>query len=193
MLRIAQVQEIEELLLQLPDLVEQQERRATGFPHNADLWLKSLERAFVANRQYQGGSIAALRGGLVAAQLGQKPVELEFRSHAGRARVLSAVASQAIQRAADVAAAVLAGDRARLGEAERVAQHIVAAAASRGLVVPREASVSSAEYLGALRHSLAASEDLETAAVHLEGLVGPVDALVLIDRALTPFLRAKPR
>jgi hypothetical protein len=188
MLRIMHIEEIEGLLLLLPDLVRQQERRSTAFPPNAGAWLSSLEKVLAANRLYQAGNIATLRSGLVAAEQGQVPPGLQFRGRPNRSRVTYAVASQALQRAAEIASTLMAESRPRLAEAERVAQQIVAAALSRGLITTREEGVSHTQHLRMLRSSFVTSSDLESAVVHLEGLVGPHDALILLDRALTPHL-----
>ncbi len=183
MLSIMQVEEFADFLLLLPDLVQQQERRSADFATNAVAWLNSLERVFAASRLHQAGSIAMLRSGVVAAEHGQVPGGIEFRGRPSRSRVLNAVASQALQRAAEVASILIAENRPRLAEAERVARQIVAAALSRGLVVAREGGMSNTQYLRILRRSLVPSGDLESAMVHLEGLVGPHDALILLDRA----------
>jgi hypothetical protein len=186
MLRITQIEEIEGFLLLLPDLVRQQERRSTGFTPNAAAWLSSLEKVFVANRLYQAGNIATLRSGLVAAEQGQVPPGLQFRGRPNRTRVTFAVAWQALQRAAEIASTLVAESRPRLAEAERVAQQIVSAALSRGVITAREEGVNHTQYLQILRSSLVASGDLENAIIHLEGLVGPHDALILLDRSLIP-------
>lgn len=188
MLRIAQVEEIKDLLLLLPDLVQQQGRRSPDFAQNAGAWLNSLEKVFTANRLYQAGKIAALRSGLVAAEQGQVPTGLEFRGLPSRSRILNAVASQALQHAAEVASALIAENRPRLAEAERIAHQIVAAVFSRGVIITRGEAGGNTQYLRMFRRSLVASSDLEIAAVHLEGLVGPHDALILFDRALAPRL-----
>jgi hypothetical protein len=187
MLRIVHIEEIENLLLLLPILVQQQERRSADFAPNAREWLNSLEKAFAANRLYQAGYIATLRSGLVAVEQGQVPAGLEFRGRPSRSRTSSAVASQALQRAAEVTSTLIAENRLRLAEAERVAQQIVAIALSRGLIAARNEEVNNTQYLQMLRHSFVASSDLENAFVHLEGLVGPQDALILFDRALAPY------
>jgi hypothetical protein len=188
MLRITQVEEFANLLLLLPDLVQQQERRSADFTPRAIAWLNSLEKVFAASRLYQAGSIAMLRSGLVAAEQGQVPAGLQFRGRPTRSRVLNTVAWQALQRAADMASTLIAENQPRLAEAERVAQQIIAAALSRGLIAGRAQGVSNTEYLRMLRRNLVTSVDLESAVVHLEGLVGPYDALICIDRALAPHL-----
>ena len=193
MLRLMHVDEINELLLRLPMLVQAQEQRSPTFPGDAKAWLKSLEAAFSASRLYQAGSVAALRSGFVAAEHGQVPQGLEFRGRATRTRVVNAAASQALHRAADLAAGVVSDNQPRFAEAERLAAQIVAAAWSRQLIAAREDGDSNSQCLAALRHSLTSHSDLENGLIHLEGLVGPHDALVFLDRALTPYLSTTAR
>ena len=188
MLRIMHAEEIAGLLLLLPDLVRQQDRRATDFVPNASAWLSSLEGILTAGRLYQAGSIAMLRSSLVAAEQGRLPSELQFRGHPTRSRVMAAVASQVLQRAADIASALIAEDQPRRAEATRIALQIVAAAISRRLIAVRPEGMSNTQYLRMLRRNFATGDDLERAAVHLDGLVGPYDALILIDRALAQSL-----
>jgi hypothetical protein len=188
MLRITQIEEIANLLLLLPALIHEQEQRSTDFVPRADAWLNSLERVFSSNRLYQAGSIATLRSALVATKQGQVPAGIEFRGPPSRSQVLNAAASHALQRAADIASTLMAENQPRLSEADRLAQQIASAALSRGLIKPREAEVSNTQYLRTLRRSLAASDELENAFVHIEGLVGLHDALILFDRALASYI-----
>ena len=127
-----------------------------------------------------------LRSGLVSAEQGQPPQGFQIRGPAHRSRVVNAVALHALQRAADIAAALVADNEQRFAEAERVARQIVAAVRSRSLVPIRDPRVTNTQYLREFRRSLAANPELESAVVHLEGLVGPHDALVFFDRALVP-------
>jgi hypothetical protein len=190
MLNIVQIEEIEHLLLQMPGLVEQQEQRSINFEQNASAWLKSVEGKFTANRLYQAGYIATLRSSLIAAEQGLIPAGFEFRNRPGRSKLLHAVASQALQHAAEVASNLITENRVRISEAERTAQQIVAAAFSRGLIPVRDEGMTNTQYLQMLRRSFATVSDLENAFAHLEGLVGPNDALILFDRALAPYFPA---
>ncbi len=108
---------------------------------------------------------------------------------AGR-KYLNAAASQALQRAAELASALIAENRPRLAEAERVVQQVVAVALSRELIAARDEAMTGTDYLVMVRKNLSASSDLDSAFVALEGLVGPTDALVLLDRALSPYFGA---
>ena len=193
MLRLMQIDEISDLLLRLPDLVHQQERRSVDFAQNTRAWLSSLEKAFIANRLHQAGSIAMLRTGLVAAEQGQLPAGYEFRGRPTRLRVLNVVASQALQRATEIASVVITENQARIAEAERVARQIVAVAVSRKLILERAETVDNTQYLQMLRRGMVTNADLESAVAHLEGLVGPQDALILLDRALAAYLDVTTR
>lgn len=188
MLHIRNVEEIENFLLLLPDLVRQQESGSAAFVENVDFWLNSLERVFEANRLYHAGNIAMLRSTMVAVKQGQMPRGIELRGRQSRSRLLKAVASEATQHGAEVASRVIEENRPRIEEATRIAQQIIAAALSRGLITKRGDRMDNNGYLIMIRRSLAAISELESAVVHLEGLVGPQDALVLLDRALAPHL-----
>jgi hypothetical protein len=187
MLRIVQIEEIEGLLFLLPDLVQQQQQRSPDFASNVSNWLSSLEEVFTSNRLYLAGNMAALRSGLVSVEQGQVPSGIEFRTRASRSRVVAAVASQALQRAAEMTSALLAENRSHLSEAEQIARQIVASAKSRGLITRQEPETSTTQYLQFLRRELGSNEDLENGFIMLEGLVGPQDTLVLIDQMLSSY------
>jgi len=194
MLRLANIEEIEALLLQLPALVQQQERHSTEFARLAGTWLEALERALVANRLHQAATIAALRSTLIAAKQGQVPAGLTFRGgRPTRWRVSNAIASEALRRATEIANVLMEDNKPRFQDAERVAQQLAAVAVSRGVVGARAAGVTNTDYLAAVRRRILELSELATAMVHLEGLVGPHDALVLIDRALSPHAAAMAR
>lgn len=188
MLSIVHLEEIESLLLKLPTLVQQQEQRNPEFPTRVRDWLTALERVFVANRLHQAGGIAAIRSALIAAEQGQVPAEVKFRGRPTRSRVLNTVASQCLQQATAMSTALAGEHRTRITEAERIARQVVAAAVSRNLVPRPPAQSDATHYLRTLRQSFVSSSDLEAAIVHVEGLVGPNDLLVLLDRALVHHL-----
>ncbi len=186
MLRTLQVEEIARLLLLLPDLVEQQQRGSTTFASNATEWLKSLEQLLLANRLHQAGTIAMLRADLVLAEHGDARGAQPVGSRPSRFRLVSAAAVEALRRASDIASALITENQPRLAEADRVAQQIAAIAVSRGLVPARPTTTSNTQYLHMTRWTLASS-DLENALTVLDGLVGPHDALIFLDRALAPY------
>jgi hypothetical protein len=189
-LRLVNLEELEGLLLQLPEIVRQQEQRSYEFAQQVRTWLSALETALTSNRSHLAGNVAAIRSALIAAEHGQVPTDLKFRGRATRTRVHSTVASQCLQQAAALATGFVGEHRQRFSEAERVARQLVAAAVARGLVSAVPAERDNTQYLKYIRKALASQGDLEAAAVHVEGLVGPHDLFVLLDRALTRHLQA---
>lgn len=186
MLRIASADEIGGLLLELPALFRLQEQRSVEFPARTREWLSALEQTFTANRLYQAGLVAALRSDITSAEQGQLPPDLQFRGRVTRSKAMGAMASRALQGAAEIASAIMAENGARFAEAERVSSQIVATARSRGELPAREPKASDSQYLRGVRHAFASIADLDMATTHLEGLVGPQDALAFLDRALGP-------
>ena len=192
MLHVRNVEEIEDLLLLLPALVRQQESGTADFAEIVDCWLNSLEKVFEANRLYHSGSIAMLRSSIVSVKQGQVLRGIELRGRQTRSRLLKASASQAMQGGAEVASHVIEENRPRIQEATRFAQQIIAAAFSRSLIAKRSERMDNTAYLNMIRQSFRTISDLESAVVQLEGLVGPQDALILIDRELTSHLNLRP-
>lgn len=190
MLRLMHVEEIGRILLLLPNLVLLQQQRSNDFAPNAGTWLNTLEKTFAACGLSQAGTIAMLRSELANAEQGQVPAGLEFRGQSTRTRVVNAVASQVLQRATEVASTLLGENRPRFAEAERIALELVALVLSRGLIPAWGEGVSNSQYLRNLRQVLLGHDDLKGAIVHLEGLVGPNDALIFLDRALAAYLDA---
>ena len=184
MLGIASAEEIGALLLELPALVRLQEGRSVDFPQRTSDWLSSLEQALSANRLYQAGLVAALRSGITSAAQGQLPLGVQFQGRATRSKIMTATASQALHGAAQIASGIMGDNAPRFAEGERVAHQISAIARSRGLLPARESTASNSLYVRAVRQVLVEIADLESAMVHLEGLVGSRDAVVFLDRAL---------
>lgn len=192
MLRLLQFEEIEGLFAQSGRLVTLQELRSTDFVPETVSWLKDLERAFEANSLVESALIAGLRSGVDAAAAGAYPPGLTGRGFPSRAKVAALLAGQAIGRAAEIGSGLIAANRPRFLEAEVVAQRLAAGLRSLDLVPLRDLATSHGDWLRATRAVLATRADLEPATVHLEGLVGPYDALMILDRALAAGAGVSP-
>ena len=184
MLRLIQIEEIQSLMLRVSSLVEQQKQRSPDFATGTASWLELLEGSLAANRLYQAGRIAAMRSSLLAAEHGQIPVDISLRSRPTRTRVVNAVAARVLREASEVTGSLLGEHQNRLSEGERIAQQVIAVAAARRILPRREPRVDNSRFLQDLRRTLARGDDLEVAVIHLEGVVGVQDALILLDRAL---------
>lgn len=184
MLSIVQLEEIEAVLLRLPNLVGEQAGHGRTFAASAAGWLASLESVLTANRLYQAGDIAALRSSLSAAVQGQVPSGVTVTGRPTRGKIAGLAASHVLRRASEIASGVAAENRPRFSEAERLAQQIISAALAKNVVHPADGVVSG-EYLQTVRRDLRSNPELGAAVVHLEGLLGSRDTLVFLDRALT--------
>lgn len=186
MLRLLNLEEIEGALLQVPSLVHGQKQRSPDFASSVIKWLEQVEQVLSANRIAKAGAIAALRSELLSVERNQAPA-VQFRGKPTKAQMLAAAASQSLQKAADVVSNLIDHHRPRFVEAERIAHQVVAAARARRLLA--NASADEGDRTGSLRalhQRLRQDGDLAAATVHLEGLVGAHDLLILLDRADNP-------
>src|SRR5688572_9795010 len=119
MLRIMQLEEIENALLMLPAIIDRQRSGNPEFGDHAIAWLERLEKVLIEIRSFQAGQVAAIRGGLAAVDVRRSPDTTEFRGRATRTRLRNAAAVQALHQAADLAGTVLAENRQRVTDAER--------------------------------------------------------------------------
>jgi hypothetical protein len=188
MLRIAHIEELTNLLLHVPSLIQMQEERSADFASSVSAWMKTLEDSLAAARLPQTALVAAARGTLLAAEYGQIPSGVAFQGRMTRSRIIGAAGLDALNKATSVASSVLMDNQVRLGEASRVAYQIAARAMSHGAISRRDPDASNSQYLSELRVALAEIDECKAALVHLEGLLGPYDALVALDRAIQPFI-----
>lgn len=182
--RLVHAEALSELMLELPVLANKYDSKSPEFVGKALQWLESLEQLFTANRMYEAGSVALLRAKITSVEQGQISIRAEFRSKPTRSQLLSAAALEALNDAARIAESLIEENKSRLLDAGKVARQVISAAAAMGLLFPRNPTVSSNAYLQEIRRSLQSNSDLSNALVHLDGLVGQNDSLILLDRAL---------
>ncbi len=185
MLRIVNLEEIENLLLRVSALADLQEQRDPDFVREAREWFARIEEALANNRMAVAGNVAALRGLLVSAERGAVPAGVELHGRATGRRIREAAAAHLLREAADLVSRTIAKDRERIAEAERLALQLVAIAKAKGLVRERPAGENLTDMLRALWRVISGDPELSAGAVTLEGLVGKNDALVILDRAIT--------
>jgi hypothetical protein len=183
MLNLIQFEKTERHLLSLSAVVDLQQSRATGFGQAALDWLIAGEDALRAANLASGvGSIAALRSRLLAGLQSGEPSQ---RSRKAR----DLITSRVLEEAQRVMSQSLEPTAARVREAEQLAFRVVAVARAKGVLA--DLVSMGFEHQATLQQLQAALErdpDTASALVHMIGLVGRFDALVVLDRA-TPELR----
>jgi hypothetical protein len=183
MVRLIQVDEIEQLLLQLPHIVELQDEQPTAFIARATQWMDLLEQALVAAHAYQAGRIAVLRSGLVFARHTVARDAAESSAPLTRARRLVLEASTALDEASAIATNIVDEYRPRFADADRKLHELLARGRELGTLPLGPNNPTQAQLIEA-RHAIAAQPELERAYVAVETIVGAEDALQILGRAL---------
>jgi hypothetical protein len=185
MLRIVNLEEFHRLLLRVPALVDELEERTADAPGAVRSWLIEVEGALENNRMPLAGNIAGLRARLDSASRGAVPGGVVLTGSVTKRKVRYAVAAEVLKDAADTIAAELEADGARIDEADLLARQLVVAAQVKGLVNGPPSRADHADTIQALWTAVLSEPEIGPGAVHLLSLVGPSDAVIVLDRAIT--------
>jgi len=185
MLRIVNLEEIQGMLLRIPGLVDLQKRGDTGFAQEVGQWLSELEQLLHNNNMSVAGNIAALRALLISAERGVIPAEIEFHGRPTKRKIQEAAAAYVLRQTGDLISSVLEKDHGRVAEAERMARQMLALAKAKGLIRERPDGENFTDILKGAWMSLSSDPDISPGAINVEGLVGPQDALIVLDRAIS--------
>lgn len=182
-LNVVQVEEIRDLLLQVPRLVDGLEAHESGFINGVLDWLKAAEGILENNRLAAVSQVATLRASLIEAIRGVRSSELVFAGRPTARKVREATAAEVLQRGTELMHTTIAEREAVFQEAERIARQIMAVAHAKGLLASHEAD-GPRHSLSHLEDRVAADPDLTAVHAHLIALVGSADILIFLDRAL---------
>lgn len=183
MMHIANIEEIQGMLLRVPELVNCFERRDPGFAEWVKDWLVQAEQVLVNNRLAAAADVAVLRGMLISAERGILPSGIEFNGKKTARKIKDAAAMDALRMAEELVSSTIKIPAAQVYEGERVMRQLVALAQRKGLI-PEESEGEHAGILKAAWRAISHDPELGQAAAHLAGLVGAYDALILLDRML---------
>jgi hypothetical protein len=185
MLRIVNLEEIQSMLLRISRLVDLQDRRDPDFVQEVKRWLSKLEKVLENNHISTAGNIAVLRAMLVSAERGLIPAGIEFHGRPTGRKIRGAAAAYVLRRACDIVSSVIQRDCERIAEAERMTRQLVALAKARGLIQELPGGDNFTDMLMAVWRTLSADEELSPGTISVEGLIGPYDALIVLDRIMT--------
>ena len=184
MLRIVNLEEIQKLLCQVSGLVDGIEGKNSQAIEDVRNWLIKLELTLENNRLPLTANIAVLRGVLDSSKKGAIPAGIVFHERVTIRKIREVTASDVVKRAVELVSDAIENDNLRVAEAERIGQQLVTAAKFKGYIT---SIVDRSDHIGHLKSILSlieADTDLVQAAVHLRGLVGANDALIVLDRGL---------
>ncbi len=182
MLRIAQLEEIEQLLREASILIEAQRADEVGFPDLTESWVRRLEIILGNNRLSTSGRLAGLRGLLLASGNGTNSINVSFSGKVTRRKLRRAVAADVINKAINVVDSTIHADRTRINEASAIALRLVSQANHEHLLDGKMGNVEHSKYLYRL---MSKQESMSEGISVLEGQLGKVDSLISIDRALS--------
>ncbi len=184
MLRIVNLEEIRDLIRRVPDLVDLQEKRDPDFVPDVKMWLILLEKTLENNRMQVVGNVASLRGILISSERGVIPEGIEFQGRSSTRKIKEATAAHVLRQVTDLVSSVIQKDIDRLIDAERLGRQLVALAKAKGLIGEDAIAATHTERLKVIWQTLSADPDIGPGTVNIEGLVGPHDALIVLDRTI---------
>lgn len=184
MLRIIQLEEIQSLLLQVPRFVGMLEEKDTGAVPAIKAWLEKIEEALQNNRLPVVSIVAGLRGELISAERGALLDHITIHGRLTTRKMKQAVAADVIKRTGAIVVEAIHGDKERISKAEEICQQLIALARAKSLVVLPLEGMDHTQSLKALWSKLSSDHDIAAGTVNIEGLVGPDDSLIVLDRTL---------
>ena len=185
MLRIVNLEEIQNLLLRVPSIVELGEKGDFGFVSCVKKWLTHMEIVLKNNKLSASANVAACRGLLISSEHGNIPSGLDFKGNVTKRKVREATATRCISETVHVVSDRIQKDVERVDEAERIIRQLVSIAKAKGLIVKVTEDNNFGDALNFVWKSMSADQVLTQGTISVEGLVGPHDALILLDRAIT--------
>jgi hypothetical protein len=185
MLRIVNIEEIQNYLLEIPNMINSVEKRETEFIDNLKIWLSDLEKVLNNNHMSEAGNIASYRGILISASRGIIPNEITFYNRLSKRKIIESTATYIIQQTSNLISAVIQKDKDRFFEAERLTRQIVAIAKKKGMIKESSNGNYDTDLLKHIWKSMSSDKNLSTGLINIEGLVGPHDALIILNRVIT--------
>ena len=182
MLALPHLAEIERHLLLLSPLADDVESRGMRVAERVRDWIREAEELLRRYGMVQAGDLAVIRTELAAAVRASPVAALAAdpgRSRPRRVRAAQA-AADALTRAARVVEDAVAPSRQLSQEGERLARQIASVAKVKGY---RQAQTADWDGVSSAWDQASKDPDLLSAATHLVGLVGRMNAMLLFTRA----------
>jgi hypothetical protein len=184
MLRIVNLEEIQSTLQGISRIIDLQAKRDSSFLEEVKQWLNIIETILINNKIPESGRIASLRGSIISAEIGVIPNGFTTRAHVTGSKLKNGVALDVIRQTSDILFTIIHKDMERLSEAERIMRQLISISQSKGLLQDTYHNLRSTEVLKLLWNKFSNDGDLAQGVVSIEGLVGPYDSLIILNRQL---------
>ncbi len=183
-LNLIQVEEISALLQQVPQLVDRLEKRRSDFGDGVLAWLKQVETILESNRLPVVSQVAACRAMLLQAARGVQSGDITFVGKPTARKNRVATAGMVLQRCNQLLHDVIAERQTVFQEADRLARQLIAVAEANGIIQRCKGNSTHQAFLQCVQKCIAADPNLVSVYTHLIALVGKVDLLIVLDRAI---------
>lgn len=176
------IEEVEAQLTKVPGLVRRLDERDPEFSAAVQSWLKAIEDTLGHHGMPVASEIAASRGELIARERGHRDGTSGAVLRGRKYR--ESRAAELLKRVTGLVLNAIQQRRSQLDEAERVMMQIVAVADRLGLI-PAESGEGHTGYLQTVLQALVNRPELSSLVVHVTGLLGTVDVLIILDRSIS--------
>lgn len=183
MLHLLNLEEIEALLLQVPALTSRLEQRDPDYVTAVKSWLAQAEDTLGSNRLPVAAQVATCRGALIAVERGDAD-GVKSGGRIGSRKWREMRASHLLRQAAEAIEEAIRSRRTQVDEANRVMMGVVAAGDRLGLI-PNDTGENHSAYLRGIMKALSERPELAGMVVHVTGLLGTSDSLIMLDRSIT--------
>jgi hypothetical protein len=183
MIHLLNIEEINDSLLHLPRLIDEFEQRDAAIVEKTKKWLVKLETILMNNRMALAGTIAALRGTLLASERGLIPEGITITGKSTPRKIREVTATQVIRKASEAISIAMIDDTARISEANRLGLQVVTLARSKGIL--SSLGVADGLNITEVWGILLRDSDVAPGMVRLLALVGQNDAMIIIDRSIS--------
>lgn len=185
MLRIPNLEELKTLLLRVPNLVDGIENKSPVAVEDIREWLRAVETALGNNRMPQAAEIAGLRVQLAMARRGILAEGMTARGSLTVRKVREVTAAEVLRQGGALLSRAIADDVARVDEADRVARQLATAAQIKGMISAAPPGTDRVGAVHTIWSEIRADADIGQGAIHIISLLGPEDAVIALDRAIS--------
>jgi hypothetical protein len=189
MLRIINIEEIQNMQSSISGLIDMQQCHDPNFNDRVKLWLAKLEKILENNRIMQVGEIATLRGLILSAENGIVPPGIEIHGKSSRRKIVEAAVTFSLRQSSKLVSDLISIEVNRISDAERIMRQLLALAKAKGLNLQIPDNVNHTEVLRYIWRALSDDPEIAPGTVNVEGLVGPHDALIILDRMIASDLK----
>lgn len=187
MLRLPNIEEIHRKLMQIPQLIDRYAAGDESFIQNTLSWFCEVEKILLANRLTIAAELATMRASIISAHRAPASSSTLHLRRREKRRGADATAATTLRSAVELITRRIDQDLALIGNAEKATYELVILARQLKLIPDDFEPKQAYSHLRPLWDQLAANEQTAKHTTYIRSVVGPGDALILLDRVLAQW------